>query len=329
MKPGNYRLYPPESKLFLQALESCIDALAIYQNTLVNFNVHVLNDNNSDSRNNISEQLDRLEILSKLQEDSLYVRELLEELKEEVEVSGSFSTLIKLIENNTSRENNERDILVDYEKVQEAVKSFRKTLKEFTIARNREMEALKAELITLRMEKQKLELKKELETQYASGWEKAQCEQSSLRCSIILKGLNTSLQDWLIRGKNERRVAREIEAFLKQNILFNENATEHWQEKYNEEIKMYETKNNNLRNDIEVKLNTLEILEDKFKSRQEFIDAYLGEKEAARMQKEHQDYRINCSIKIQSWWRGVMVRRKLGPYRLDEKKKKRPTKSKK
>lgn len=69
------------------------------------------------------------------------------------------------------------------------------------------------------MEKQKLELKKELETQYASGWEKAQCEQSSLRCSIILKGLNTSLQDWLIRGKNERRVAREIEAFLKQNIL--------------------------------------------------------------------------------------------------------------
>lgn len=79
------------------------------------------------------------------------MRELLEELLEEVEESGSFSTLIKLIENNTSRENNERDILVDYEKVQEAVKSFRKTLREFTIARNREMEALKAELITLRV----------------------------------------------------------------------------------------------------------------------------------------------------------------------------------
>ncbi|XP_044593039.1 dynein regulatory complex protein 9 [Cotesia glomerata] len=327
MEPGNYcRLYSAEKIPVSKAIASCIDALAIYQNTLVNFNHHVVNNNYN---NNSRKQLDQLEILDKLKEDSLYVRELLEELLEEVEESGSFSTLIKLIENNTSRENNERDILVDYEKVQEAVKSFRKTLREFTIARNREMEALKAQLITLRMEKEKLEFKNELETQYASGWEKAQCEQSSLRCSIILKGLNTSLQDWLIRGKNERRVAREIEAFLKQNILANENAAERWRNRYNQEIKAYETKNNKLRSDIKMKLNRLEMLEDKFKSRQEFIDAYLAEKEAKRVQKEKEDYRRNCSIKIQSWWRGVMVRRKLGPYRLDEKKKKRATKNKK
>ncbi|KAG8037075.1 hypothetical protein G9C98_004397 [Cotesia typhae] len=113
------------------------------------------------------------------------------------------------------------------------------------------------------MEKEKLEFKNELETQYASGWEKAQGEQSSLRCSIILKGLNTSLQDWLIRGKNERRVAREIEAFLKQNILANENAAERWRNRYNEEIKAYESKNNKLRSDIKMKQNKLEMLEDK------------------------------------------------------------------
>lgn len=67
----------------------------------------------------------------------------------------------------------------------------------------------------------------------------------------------------------------------------------------------------------------------KYENRQNFIDSYLAEKEAIRRQKEHEDYVKNCAIKIQSWWRGVMVRRKLGPYRPEDKRRKRQAKYKK
>lgn len=63
--------------------------------------------------------------------------------------------------------------------------------------------------------------------------------------------------------------------------------------------------------------------------KQEFIDSYLAEKEVIRKLQEHEENQRMCAIKIQAWWRGVMVRHKLGPYRAEEKKKKRSTKTKK
>lgn len=66
-----------------------------------------------------------------------------------------------------------------------------------------------------------------------------------------------------------------------------------------------------------------------YKEKQKFIDAYLAEKEALKKQKEHEQYVQECAIRIQALWRGVMVRRKLGPYRPEEKKKKRQLKTKK
>lgn len=66
-----------------------------------------------------------------------------------------------------------------------------------------------------------------------------------------------------------------------------------------------------------------------YRSNQEFIDTYLAEQEALRRRKEHEDHVRRSAIRMQAWWRGVMVRRKLGPYRPEEKKKKRAVKTKK
>lgn len=65
-----------------------------------------------------------------------------------------------------------------------------------------------------------------------------------------------------------------------------------------------------------------------YRCNQKFINTYLAEKEALKKEKERWEHMQKSAIKIQAWWRGVMVRRKLGPYRLAEKKKKRPTKTK-
>lgn len=66
-----------------------------------------------------------------------------------------------------------------------------------------------------------------------------------------------------------------------------------------------------------------------YRRNQEFIDTYLAEKEALKREEEEKERARRSAIRIQAWWRGVMVRRKLGPYRPQEKKKKRPAKGKK
>lgn len=45
------------------------------------------------------------------------------------------------------------------------------------------------------------------------------------------------------------------------------------------------------------------------------MNEYLAEKEYRRQQQEYEQYRHQKATKIQAWWRGVMVRRYLGPFK--------------
>ncbi|XP_015127481.1 dynein regulatory complex protein 9 [Diachasma alloeum] len=198
---------------------------------------------------------------------------------------GTYTVLIHLIKRTAEKEVEENNIILNDTAAQKTVQDLKKKLSQEMMENEREISSLCRELNKLKEEKQEIELKIDRETGYTSAWEAAQCEENTERCNITLGYLRTSLEDILILNKNECRVAREIDAFLKQNIAFRE--------------------------------------------RQEFIDQYLAEKEAARVLRELEEHKKHSAIWIQAWWRGVMVRRKLGPYRPDEKKKKKTVKGKK
>ncbi|XP_034944302.1 dynein regulatory complex protein 9 [Chelonus insularis] len=154
-------------------------------------------------------------------------------------------------------------------------------------------------------------------------------EQICLRCMLTIERLNKILDDFANREKNEQLITLEIETFIKEKISCNDRAIKYWQQRYDEEMQMYKTKNGTLEEGLKAKQETLKQLETTYADRQAFIDKYLKEKELNRIQREREEYKQKCIIKIQSWWRGTMVRKKLGPYRLDDKKKKRPNKPKK
>lgn len=48
---------------------------------------------------------------------------------------------------------------------------------------------------------------------------------------------------------------------------------------------------------------------------------YIEERTAREKAYELECYRHKMATKIQAWWRGTMVRRHLGPYKLDKKQK--------
>ncbi|XP_031783108.1 dynein regulatory complex protein 9-like [Nasonia vitripennis] len=134
--------------------------------------------------------------------------------------------------------------------------------------------------------------------------------------------LTSELQRCRLREDNERLVSSKIEAFLRQSIEENERSALDWTERRQEESRAYEKDIRKLREEIEQNRAALEELQLEYKQRQEFIDGCLAEKEAARRQRELEEHVRGCAVKIQAWWRGVMVRRKLGPYRPEEKKRK-------
>lgn len=52
-----------------------------------------------------------------------------------------------------------------------------------------------------------------------------------------------------------------------------------------------------------------------FNERQSIIDEHVRNKQRLEEEKKMIDLREKMATKIQAWWRGTMVRRRIGPYK--------------
>ncbi|EGI58440.1 IQ domain-containing protein G [Acromyrmex echinatior] len=209
------------------------------------------------------------------------------------------------------------------------VAELRKAIADKKTANEKEEERLTKKLTLTRDEKEKLKLIKDVEIKYVRVWEAARREQYVLRYELKMDELKKTLNDHCVRERNENHVNDVLMRYLTRRIALIETRIEQWRQRYDREKKMYEKEIRKVRNEIGNAQKYLEELTTEYCNNQEFIDTYLAEQEALRRQKEHEDHVRLSIIKMQAWWRGVMVRRKLGPYRSEEKKKKKSVKTKK
>ncbi|XP_029158250.1 dynein regulatory complex protein 9 [Nylanderia fulva] len=341
---SSVKFSPAEREAVLEVLEECADSLAVYHNTLrqqpvmegevANFYPEVDISETSVLQSligNVAEMTDsrKKAVREKLQRDSLYVSGIMRDLKQEISERGTIEVLIKEIERITSQEEKDRFLSEQNEKMQTIITELRKTMVDKKTSNEKEEESLTTKFTLTRDEKEKLKLIKDVEMRYVQTWETARRGQNVLRYKLKMDQLEKTLNNYYVREKNENYVNTELTRYLTWRIAFIENRIEQWQRRYEQEQKMYEKEICKVRNEIEDAQKYLEQLTTEHCSNQEFIDTYLAEQEALRRQKEHEDHVQRCTIRIQAWWRGVMVRRKLGPYRPEEKKKKRPVKTKK
>ncbi|XP_011065755.1 PREDICTED: IQ domain-containing protein G isoform X2 [Acromyrmex echinatior] len=332
-------------EVVLEVLQECADSLAVYQNilrqqsTIEDDDATNIFPNVKISETSILQTLARgaAEMTDsrreaareKLLQDSLYVSSIIEDLKREISEHGTIDVLIKEIERITSQEEQEHLLIEENESMQIIVAELRKAIADKKTANEKEEERLTKKLTLTRDEKEKLKLIKDVEIKYVRVWEAARREQYVLRYELKMDELKKTLNDHCVRERNENHVNDVLMRYLTRRIALIETRIEQWRQRYDREKKMYEKEIRKVRNEIGNAQKYLEELTTEYCNNQEFIDTYLAEQEALRRQKEHEDHVRLSIIKMQAWWRGVMVRRKLGPYRSEEKKKKKSVKTKK
>ncbi|XP_066584653.1 dynein regulatory complex protein 9-like [Prorops nasuta] len=326
-------------------LKECIDAWRVYQNKLnlclmnnaqsVDFGIpqvllrysseDLLSPATKIELQKLQEQAD----LDKIRADSLYTVNFLERLRMQIQEKGRFDELSDEIENLQNKEKEEKSRIERSEQAVKEVTTLRKLLGETKIKHAKEEKRLKDYLVALKEEEEKVKLIGNVEERYVRAWEKARREQNSLQQQIDIKRLEDQIKDCSLRENSKTRVHREKMLFFKQHIMSIESEIEEWRERHRVEGANYEKEIRAIQNEIGIRREELEELTREYRERQEFIEMYEAEKEAARKQKEYEAHVQRTVIRIQAWWRGVMVRRKLGPYRVEEKKKKKPTKGRK
>ncbi|KAJ8674845.1 hypothetical protein QAD02_010631 [Eretmocerus hayati] len=263
------------------------------------------------------------EIFEKLRQDTLCLKKLICSAKDSLATNGHMKEFINEVELMVATRNSEDDLLTRAREMEVKLLSMQNELLRMREENVKKEEGLRNELLRLENEKERLKVKWGAELDYVRRWLDSRREQLELVTKSSREELLARLHCCQLREEHERVVTNRIEAFLRQSAEENERAEQNFMKRRQEEVCIFEMEVHRLGECIRASQKVLDELRLKYDERQKFIEECLAEKEAARKRLEWEEHRKSCAVKIQAWWRGVMVRKKLGPYRPDDKKKRR------
>lgn len=182
--------------------------------------------------------------------------------------------------------------------------------------------ARRAEVIAFQKDQlQEAKAKAQLEITY----EKKKCEnhleQVRERCYIAEQDMRREQESLENRTEDESKCNSETENFLRGFIKDTMQKTDEWLEKYNQETVVLQTQLDKLKASRATDLATYQRIAADFTLFEKVVRDDRAEKERRRRQLEREEQQMNAAVKIQSWWRGLLVRHAIGPHKKKKGKK--------
>lgn len=112
----------------------------------------------------------------------------------------------------------------------------------------------------------------------------------------------------------------EIESWLNERRSHLKELLQFWIEKSKVDITAKEAQLQELIANREADLKRKEEAEQRLKDARHYVEAELARREEIRIEQEQQEVQIRTTVRIQAWWRMIMVRKGFGQF-----KKKKPT----
>ncbi|XP_047513518.1 dynein regulatory complex protein 9-like isoform X2 [Pieris napi] len=159
----------------------------------------------------------------------------------------------------------------------------------------------------------------ETESRYTDGWQRARTEQHLQTIIDNEESPSRTIEYYKQRTDHEQRVHTEVELLI--NIIINETLqkVEDWMNKYDRDMEhidlKIQLKKNEYQNEYDRRVGLEETIESHDKQMKDW-NYFKEEREKARLYREKM---TNSAIIVQAWWRGLLVRRELGPYKVAKK----------
>ncbi|XP_062485007.1 dynein regulatory complex protein 9 isoform X1 [Pezoporus occidentalis] len=255
-----------------------------------------------------------IESLRKIQADRQYASDVITATMKRMQESGTFNSLTEANEREEAKKSKFHDVLIREQEGKKQIKSLEKQLQYVKKQTETELKSRDAMILNLKDELQEIKAKVSMESSYVKKSTDLQVHETQKRCNNAEDILDKEIQKLKSKTDEEIRVHMEIEDFLRQNHKKVEEKLEFWVDKYENDT---DAKDKELDALKALKANNLEILQGLAKECQTFEKTIItdrAEKDAKRKQIEQEALELKSTLKLQSWWRGTMVRKNLGPY---------------
>nr|XP_055171896.1 dynein regulatory complex protein 9 isoform X2 [Nyctereutes procyonoides] len=234
------------------------------------------------------------EILKKIQIDRQFFSDIITKTMHELEESGTFTSLLEALGKERENKMHFYDIIAREEKGKKQIKSLQKHL--FTVKKERqaEIQSQNEYVAHLKDQLQEMKAKTNMENRYMKRNTDLQISQTQKKCN-----------------RTEELLLEEIEKL--------EEKLEFWMEKFDKDTEMKQNELNALKSAKASDLAHLQELAKTIREYEQVIIEDRTEKEKTRKKIEQEDLELKSIIKLQAWWRGTMVRREIGGFKMPKK----------
>ncbi|KAF7478587.1 Hypothetical predicted protein [Marmota monax] len=161
-----------------------------------------------------------------------------------------------------------------------------------------------------------MKAKTNLENLYMKRNTELQISQTQKKCNKTEELLLEEIEKLRMKTEEENRIHMEIEMFLRKEQQKLEEKLEFWMEKFDKDTEMKQNELNALK---AAKASDLTHLQDLAKMIREYEQVIIEdriEKEKTRKKIEQDELELRSAIKLQAWWRGTVVRREIGSFKM-------------
>lgn len=265
--------------------------------------------------------------LSKIQADRKFLQDVMEETLEEIVTHKSFDSLVRAVNTEKEKKASLQQTILKEEESRKLVKTLQRQLLEVRKEKESEIQQRNEMIAHLKDQLQEMKAKTSMEGKYIKKDAEVRVSCTQKKCQQAENSLKEDLETLRYKIDEEARVNSEIETYLRQNHQILEDKVEYWMDKYDRDVEQKQHELDVLKASKANDLAKLQELTQKYSEYEKVVIEDRVAKEQARRKAEQELEELKSAVKIQSWWRGTMVRKQLGPY--SKKKKKKGKKGKK
>jgi len=258
----------------------------------------------------------------KVQADRKFLHDVLANTLKEINSTQSFQTLVDSVNKEKAKKNELQMIVSREETSRKKVKQLQKAIIENRKEQDTELQKRNELIAHLKDQLQETKAKTNMENKYIKKDADVRVACSQKKCQLTEQEIKEDIKSLNKEIENESRCNIEIETFLRTHHTLLEEKVEHWMEKYDTDVEAKQAELDNLKSTKANDLSKLQELTQTFHEYSKVVQDDKAEKERIRKEAERELEEQKACTKLQAWWRGIMVRRQLGPYKPKKKGKK-------
>ncbi|XP_024086359.1 IQ domain-containing protein G-like [Cimex lectularius] len=156
---------------------------------------------------------------------------------------------------------------------------------------------------------------------YSRKWHEARLEQNTMKIQKEEGIVNGQLEEARAKMLNEDKIHKDIVLYLSMSIMKLNKDIENWKKRSEVDLTAKDNEIIEIRTKKSDEADKMRSMLRTYMRRRNSINDYLEVKRARLLAEEQRKWEMIAARRIQAWWRGTMVRWKLGEYAVKKKKK--------